>query len=457
MLMLLLCLLSSLTVLPRLLENDNEVVLGNICWSLHHIMTTNRLNCDQLNEMIKGSLHHLLKAISNAALPPVQQPALMYLHQISSVGGACIQSIVNANGLVYVSKALYSPLAFIQIPASQIISNIFASNTEQTLNKNTVSGLLYMMKSEATKSQALKVIGRIAANGSSTQINSLVMYGCISHLCEVLTESSSSSQSILSSSSIMDISATRVLSDVSTATAFDRVFDTLIPLCANCILLQIIKASKKEIIKRNEQALFGKHLIPLSNDNESKLEELMNKVQQIEQQIKCIELLQQKNTILDLKVQNEHIKSLPGVIASLKKQKEEAISHFGSNEGKIVSVNTCFDKQISIVESELRTSKLCFEVQKSFQVNTPSKVTEWSERIKNNDLQAEVKLINEALDGASSNLKTMKSTLVDAVMAAGIEKLLVKDKRPEHATNSRKMRGRVKTHLYKRRGIRKRS
>ena len=217
---------------------------------------------------------------------------------------------------------------------------------------------------------------------------------------------------------------------------------------------QIIKASKKEIIKRHEQALFGKHLIPSSNDNESKLEELMNKVHQIEQQIKCIELLQQKNTMLELKVQNEHIKSLPGVIASLKKQKEEAMSHFGSNEGKIVSVNTCFDKQISTVESELRTSKLCFEVQKGLvQVNTPSKVTEWSERIKNNDLQAEVKLINEALDGASSNLKTMKSTLVGAVMAAGIEKLLVKDKLTEHATNSRKMRGRVN----KRRGIRKRS
>ena len=84
------------------------------------------------------------------------------------------------------------------------------------------------------------------------------------------------------------------------------------------------------MIKPNEQTLFGKHLLPSNTVSqiESKLEDLENDVQQYEQQVKCVELLQQKQAWLDYHAQNEHIKSWLSAIELLKKQKEETMARF---------------------------------------------------------------------------------------------------------------------------------
>ena len=171
------------------------------------------------------------------------------------------------------------------------------------------------------------------------------------------------------------------------------------------------------MIKPNEQTLFGKHLLPSNTVShiESKLEDLENDVQQYEQQVKCVELLQQKQAWLDYHAQNEHIKSWLSAIELLKKQKEETMARFKSIEEKVASVQgddtkKCFEKQINNIEDDIRSAQVKREMLlKDAEKGAPLK--EWNERlVKDDDVQAKAKLVASALSGAKSNLDSMKAT-----------------------------------------------
>ena len=163
--------------------------------------------------------------------------------------------------------------------------------------------------------------------------------------------------------------------------------------------------------------MFGKHLLPSNTVSqiESKLEDLENDVQQYEQQVKCVELLQQKQAWLDYHAQNEHNKSLISAIELLKKQKEETMARFESIEEKVASVKgddtkKCFEKQIKNIEDDIRSAQVKREkLLKDAEKGAPLK--EWNERlVKDDDVKAKAKLVASALSGAKSNLDSKKAT-----------------------------------------------
>jgi len=187
---------SCLKVLARPLDIDttNTETLCSICWTLNHIL----IGFDEMDTQVteKRFLAPLLKRLPS--LPHhVQLPALKSLHLISSACDELVQSIINADGVDYISKALHSPLVANQELACNTISNILAKNTDRVLEDSTVSGMLKMIAFGQTQATALQAICNITESATATQIRNLIIQedGCIRHLCGMLTSDSNTAKS----------------------------------------------------------------------------------------------------------------------------------------------------------------------------------------------------------------------------------------------------------------------
>jgi len=237
----------------------------------------------------------------------------------------------------------------------------------------------------------------------------------------------------------------------------------------HCAVFQIFKVGRKDILKLQQQTLFGTTVI--SNnvpEIETKLDKLMNEVEQSEQQAKCIQLLEQKKKWLDFHSQKEHIESFTNAIELLKKQQQETAASFESIKDKITSLKgdetkKCFEKQISIAEKELSLAQAKLDVLKK-EAEKGDPLKEWNERAKDN-LSSERELVNNALGGATSKLESITSARADPdrtkevdKLGTDIQKLFLQDTsgKENNLPNVRKSsRGKAKKLLSKRRAMRK--
>ena len=195
----------------------------------------------------------------------------------------------------------------------------------------------------------------------------------------------------------------------------------------------------------------------------------MNEVEQSEQQAKCIQLLEQKKKWLDFHSQKEHIESFTNAIELLKKQQQETAASFEYIKDKITSLKgdetkKCFEKQISIAEKELSLAQEKLDVLKK-EAEKGAPLKEWNERAKDN-LSAELDLVNNALEGATSKLESITSERADPdrkkevdKLGGDIQKLFLQDTsgKENNLPNVRKSssRGKAKKLLSKRRAMRK--
>lgn len=238
----------------------------------------------------------------------------------------------------------------------------------------------------------------------------------------------------------------------------------------HCAVFQIFKVGRKDILKLQQQTLFGTTVI--SNnvpEIETKLDKLMSEVQQSEQQAKCIQLLEQKKKWLEFHSQNEHIESFTNAIELLKRQEKETTASFESIKDKITSVmgdetKKSFEKQISIAEKELGLAQAKLDVLKK-EAEKGAPLKEWNEKAKDN-LSSELELVNKALEGATSKLESIKSAQADPdrkkevdKLGTDIQKLFLQDTsgKENNLPNVRKSssRGKAKKLLSKRRAMRK--
>jgi len=179
----------TLHILPQLLNSTDTQVLADACWALSYLSDgTNQI----IQQVIDCGIAKRIIELMCHDFHTIQTPALRSVGNIVTGDDLQTQTMINYGVLGALKQLLKSPKPSIVKEAVWTISNITAGNRnqiQQVIDENLFFLLIdvILKHDDEVKKESLWAISNATINASPDQIQVLVSYGYIEHMCDMLT------------------------------------------------------------------------------------------------------------------------------------------------------------------------------------------------------------------------------------------------------------------------------